>query len=367
MANNIPVSIISNIFNPVGSGVAGGLEVFNYYLTKELEERSIDTKLFASGDSEKLKSLVPILEKSLAYSQTKEFLAVPWNYRKMTVVEFGIYTKFIQEQKNDRLIHFSLVNFLPIYLAVKKNLPMITTIHMPVDNKHYQLLLELLTPEEIKKANFIGISNAQAKNFPVRKIIHNGVSTNDFKFSSTARKSYVWEGRIIPEKGCPDAIKAAEKAGVTLEIGGEPKNTMEEEFFQKEIKPLIKENILYKGFITKDIQSDFYAARALIFTPKWDEPFGLIMTEALACGTPVIAYDRGATSEIIQNGVNGFLVEKDDIEGLVQAIQKIEKMSENDYLIMRQNSRRIIEENFSFKKMTDEYIKTYQEIWQENN
>lgn len=367
MENKIPISIISNIFNPVGPAVAGGLEVFNYCLTKELEDRGFDIELYASGDSEQIKSLRPILEKSLSYSQTKEFLAIPWNYRRMTVEEFGIYTKFVQEQQGDRLIHFSLVNFLPIYLAVKKNLPMITTIHMPIDNKHYQILLELLTTDEIKKANFIGISNAQVKNFPVRKVIHNGVSTDDFKFSAKARDAYVWEGRIIPEKGCPDAIRAAEKAGITLEIGGEPKNSMEEEFFQKEIKPLLKDKIIYKGFITKDIQNDFYAAKALIFTPKWEEPFGLVMTEALACGTPIISYNRGATSEIIQDGVNGFLVEKDNINGLAEAIQKIEKMSEEEYSNMRKNSRRIIEEKFSFKKMTEEYINTYHEIWQEKN
>lgn len=361
--NNIPISIISNIFNPVGPSAPGGLEVFNYYLTKELEERNIDVELYASGDSEKLKSLKPIIDLSLEYSQTQEFLSVPWNYRRMTVREFGVYTGFIQNQKNDRLVHFSLVNFLPIYLAIKRKLSVITTIHMPIDNLHYQILKNLLTPEELKQAHFIGVSKAQVKNFPVEKIIHNGVATQDFQFSSQARDTFIWMGRIIPEKGCPDAIAASNKAKVLLEIGGEPKNMTEEQFFQKNIQPGINNNISYKGFIKAQERSRFYAAKALIFTPKWEEAFGLIMTEAMACGTPVIAYNRGAVSEIIKDGETGYLVPEGDTEGLAKAILKIQDLSQKQYLEMRKNCREHIEKNFSFKKMVDEYILVYKEIW----
>jgi glycosyltransferase involved in cell wall biosynthesis len=363
MQNKVSVSIISNIFNPVGPAVAGGLEVFNYYLTKELLNLKVDVKLYASGDSEDLGNLVPIVEESLAYSKNKDYLSIPWNYRRMTVQEFGIYTDFIQKEKGDRLIHFSLVNFLPIYLAVKKGLPAMTTIHMPIDNAHYQLLKNLLTPEELKRVHFIGISKAQVKDFPVEKIIHNGVSTKDFQFSPQGRDAFIWLGRMIPEKGCPDAIVASKKADVSLEIGGEPKNATEEEFFQKEIQPQIQNKISYKGFIREQNRNQFYAAKALIFTPKWEEPFGLIMTESLACGTPVIAYDQGAVSEVIEDGVTGFIVPQNDIEGLVGAIEKIQALPLDKYSKMRQNCREVIEKKFSFEKVAEEYLQTYQEIW----
>lgn len=360
---NTSVSIVSNIFNPVGPAVAGGLEVFNYYLTKELIDRGLDVKLYASGDSENLECLVPIVEKSLAYSQTEDFLAIPWNYRRMTVQEFGVYADFIQKQKGDRLIHFSLVNFLPIYLAVKKKLPIVTTIHMPIDNLHYQILKDLLTADELKQAHFIGVSKAQVKNFPVEKIIHNGVAVQDFKFSPQGRDAFIWLGRMIPEKGCPDAIAAIDKAGVALEIGGEPKNATEKQFFQKYIKPQIHDNIFYKGFIEAQDRNQFYAAKALIFTPKWEEPFGLIMTEAMACGTPVIAYDRGAVREVIEDGVTGFIVPQDDVEALAQAIERVQKLPQDKYLRMRKNCRELTEKKFSFKKVASEYMQIYQEIW----
>lgn len=362
--NNTPVSIVSNIFNPVGPAAPGGLEVFNYYLTKELEERNLDVELYASGDSEKLKSLKPLVELSLGYSQTQEFLSVPWNYRRLTVREFLIYTDFIQKQKGNRLIHFSLVNFLPIYLAVKQNLPILVTLHMPVDNLHYQSLQQLLNKNELKRVHFIGISQAQVKNFPdVFRVIYNGVNLEIFPFLENFRENFIWIGRFVKEKGCSDAIEAAEKAKVILEIAGAPHDKNENDYFKEKIKPKISTKIIHKGFVKDKQRSDFYAAKALIFTPKWDEPFGLVMTEAMACGTPVIAYDCGAVREIIQDRKTGYLVPADDIGGLVQAIDRMQNLSEKQYLEMRKNCRDHIEKNFSFKKVAEDYLQTYQEVW----
>jgi glycosyltransferase involved in cell wall biosynthesis len=368
MQNNIPVSIISNIFNPVGPTAPGGLEVFNYYLTKELEERNInidiDIELYASGDSEKLKSLKPIINLSLGYSQTQEFLSVPWNYRRLTVREFLIYTDFIRKQTGSRLIHFSLVNFLPIYLAAKQNLPMLVTLHMPVENLHYQALQQLLNKEELRRVHFVGISQAQVKNFPdVFRIIYNGVNLESFPYSRNFRDTFIWIGRFVKEKGCSDAIKSAEKAKVILEIAGAPHDKNENDYFIEKIEPKISTKIIYKDFVKDKQRSDFYAAKAMLFTPKWDEPFGLTMIEAMACGTPVIAYNRGAVSEIIKDGETGYLVPADSAEGLAQAITRIQSLSQEQYLEMRKNCREHIEKNFSFTKMVDEYLLTYQEIW----
>lgn len=362
MPNKLAVSIISNIFNPVGPAVTGGLEVFNYFLAKDLEEKGIDIKLYASGDSAKLKSLVPLCEKSLAFSQSQEFLAEHWNYRRMTVEEFGIYTKFIQEQKNDRLIHFGLVNFLPIYLAVKKGLPMLTTLHMPIENRHYQILLELMSKKELEQANFVAVTEAQVKNFPfVRAVVPNGINLENFEFSSSPKNQFIWIGRFVNEKGCLEAIQAAKKSRVNLNIGGSPKQ-VEEDYFNK-VQSFFGEEIHYQGFVKADQRSDFYNSRALLFPINWEEPFGLVMIEAMACGTPVIAYNRGSVPEIVEDQKTGFIVKDNSIDGLVDAIGKIQNMPNDKYLQMRENCRRHVEKNFTFQKVIEKYLAIYQEIF----
>jgi glycosyltransferase involved in cell wall biosynthesis len=360
------VSVVSNIFTPVSPAASGGLEVFNYYLTRELEKRGVDVRLYASGDSARLKSLVPIVDKSLSFSKDKEFLSVPWNYRKITVEEFAIFTKLIQQEiKEKRILHFSLVNFLPIYLAVKNGLDVLTTIHMPATNYHYQVLRELLNKEEIKKVHFIGISRTQVEDFSdVYDVIPNGVNLDEFKYSAKARDAYVSIGRIVPEKGYHDAISAAKKANVNFEFAGIAKSKNEIDYFEQELKPNLSSKIRYVGFVKEKERKRFYQAKAQIFPTKWKEAFGLTMIEAMACGTPVIAYDRGAVKEIIVDNKTGFIVKPDDVNGIKKAIEKIEMMSKEEYLQMRQNCREHVEKHFSITAMVDKYIQVYKELAQ---
>ena len=362
--NSIPVSIVSNIFKPVGPSASGGLEVFNYYLSQELAKKNIDIELFASGDSDS-PYLKPLVEKSLEYSKPSQELAIPWNYRRMTVAEFIAYTDFVQKQKGDRLIHFSLVNFLPVYLAVKKGLKILLTLHMSVKNLHYQALTQLLSQDELQRVHFIGISQHQVKDFPYTyKIIPNGVDTNAFGFQPNYQDKFIWIGRLVKEKGTEDAIKAAQQGNFSLDIGGSNKTPDEQKYFKESIEPNLNQKIRYKGFINADQRNTFYAAKASLFVSKLIEPAPLTIMESLACGTPVIAYNDGLALEIIQEGITGFLVEKNNIAGLMRAMKIIDKMPQDKYQKMRRDCRRYVEGNLSFSKMTDRYIETYQEIWQ---
>jgi glycosyltransferase involved in cell wall biosynthesis len=364
----IPISIVSNIFNPCGPSVPGGLEVFNYYLTKALEQRGYDIRLYASGDSAKLTGLIPLVKKSLLYSQTDEYISVPWNLRRLTVEEFAVYTNFIQKaEKEKRLIHFSLVNFLPIYLAVKKNLPALTTMHISAQNLHFQTLIKLLSPEELKKIHFVSVSHTQIKNFPYAyDTVYNGVKIENKKFSffSKYKNNFIWIGRMIPEKGCFDAILAAKKANVILEIGGSPKSSNEKEYFEN-IKKYFNSGIRYQGYINAKKRNNFYKAKALLFPSKIEECFSLIVIEAMACGTPIIAYDQGSVREAIIDGKTGFIVPKDNIKELMKAIKKINSMDETEYQEMRRNCRKRVEQKFSLDTMVDKYEQIYQKIYAE--
>lgn len=355
------VALVSNIFNPCGPAAPGGLEVFNYYLATELERQGASVKLYASGDSTNIKSLVPIVKKSLLHSKNKQFMAVPWNYRKITVEEFAIYTELMQKLKDfNGVIHFSMVNFLPIYLAVKNGLSIVTTMHMPATNYHYQALVNLLDTREIKKVNFVGISKAQVKNFPhARFIVNNGVNTTEFRYQDNPKNSFIWIGRMIPEKGVDDAIKVAKLTGFKFEIAGAPNGGAEETFFNQKIKPNFGGNISYRGHLKGRDRIKFYNSRAMIFPMKWEEAFGLTIIEAMSCGTPVIAYNRGAVSEIIEDGVTGYVVEKDNVNGLVCAMKKINRMPEDKYQLMRQRCRETVEQKYSLTAMASRYLNLY--------
>lgn len=362
-----PISIVSNIFNPVGPAAPGGLEIFNYYLARELESRGEDVKLFASGDSKKLKCLVPLVNKSLQYSKSKEFLFDPWNYRKITFEEFAIFAKFIENKSNhNRVFHFNMDNFLPVYLAAKKRLPMLNTIHLLTKSLGYRILGDLLTEDEMRSVHFIGVSKRQVKDFPYNyRVIHHGVDLKDFHYSDNYRHNFIWIGRFVKAKGCHDAIVAAKKAGEKLEIAGEAKIKNEVEYFENYIKPGLDKRVKLKGFIRQNVRSNFYQANALIFSSKKDEAFGLTIIEAMACGTPVIAYDRGAASEVIKEGETGFIVQPDDVNGLALAMKKINQLSPKEYLVMRRRCRENIEKNFSLRIMTDSYVEVYNEIYQD--
>lgn len=361
---NLKVSVVSNLFNPVSPDAPGGLEIFNYFLCRELDKNGVDVKLYASGDSYKSAYLKPLIEKSIQFSQTDEYLKNPWNYRKMTMEEFACFLKFDQQMESDPgIIHFSTDNFLPIYLAVKKNLPIVTTLHLPTGNYPYQALINLLTEKEIERVHFIGVSNDQVKDFPyVYKVIHNGVDLNDFPYSADYEDSYLWLGRMTGQKGCADAIAAAKKALVNLKIGAPLKLDTEFGYFNKNIKSELNNNIKYLGHISTEQRAKFYQGKALLFTPKNREAFGLTLIESMACGTPVIAYRRGAAGEVVIDGKNGYLVAEDDVGGIEEAIKKIESLDEDKYLEMRKFCRQHVEQNFSLGRMVNEYISTYEEI-----
>ncbi|OQA28749.1 MAG: D-inositol 3-phosphate glycosyltransferase [Chloroflexi bacterium ADurb.Bin344] len=357
------IAIIANIFNPVGSNALGGLEQFSYNLASELYNRGENVSLYASGDSEKAPFLKPIVPLSLQFSKSEEYLAVPWNYRKITVEEFAAFTKLIQEIDGETIVHFNLVNFLPLYLAAKRKLKTLTTLHMSTSNAHFEIIQRLLSGEEVDKLNFIGVSKRQMTGYRGKfHLIHHGVNLEQYSFSSSPKKnSYVWIGRMVKEKGLDAAIDAANKSGVSLAVGGEAKLANEVEYF-KSIKHLFTDNIKNSGYITIDKKSEFYSAKATIFSSLMNEAFGLTIIESMACGTPVIAYKTGAAEEIIEDGVDGYLVEQGDIKGIYDSIQKIESMNTDDYLKMRNRCREKIENKFDFKKMVDHYLKIYKQL-----
>jgi glycosyltransferase involved in cell wall biosynthesis len=167
--------------------------------------------------------------------------------------------------------------------------------------------------------------------------------------------------RISKEKGVEFAIKIAQKTKVSLDIYGPG----EKNYLKKAVSPYLNQKISYHGMVKKH-SSKWYKvyseAKVLLLPIQWEEPFGLVMIEAMACGTPVIAFGRGSVPEIIKDGKTGFICKPNDLNSIVRAVKKIYQMPEAEYKKMRNNCHEHVKKNFTTEKMVDNYEKIYYRI-----
>ncbi len=221
-----------------------------------------------------------------------------------------------------------------------------------------------------KKSKLVSISNTQRKTFPSLNYlatIYHGVHVKNYPFNLNPKNNCIFLSRVSKEKGVELAIKAAQENKIKLDIYG-PGN---ENYLKKSVLPYLDKDISYQGMIKKYSKKWYQAyseAKAFLMPIQWDEPFGLVMIEAMACGTPVVAFNRGSVPEIIKDKETGFIVKpfskngKVNIRGFVKAVKKLYQMPEEKYLKMRHNCRKHIEKNFTIEKMTDKYEKLYYKI-----
>jgi glycosyltransferase involved in cell wall biosynthesis len=246
--------------------------------------------------------------------------------------------------------------------------PVVLTIHQQLDPHEGEIL------KSFPGAYLVSISDNQRTRIPSLDYFataYNGINVDEFTFSAAGGDHCVFRSRISPEKGVEDAITAVKQAEKELDIYGPG----DEKYLADAIKPNTNDKIRYNGIVGKgepEWTESYQKAKVLIMPIQWDEPFGLVMAEAMACGTPVIAYSRGSVPEVIKDGVTGFIVNPDSenakneyaikntgVEGLVEAIEKIYSMEDSEYKKMRENCRKHVEENFTVQKMSENYIEVY--------
>ena len=237
--------------------------------------------------------------------------------------------------------------FLPLSLFIKT--PIATIFHLPIFKEVADVLASY------KKPNVITISNNQRKNFKninYLATVYNGINLSEFKFCENPKDYFLFVGAIGEHKNPKDAILAAKKAGVKLILAGGKKR---EPYFSKEIKPLIdNKQIKYVGEVAGKKRIDLYKyAKGFLFPIKWQEPFGLVIAEAMACGTPIIAYPNGAVSEVVKHKETGFIVK--NVREMTEAIKKIGKID-------RKKCRERVEKYFSVEKMVDDYEKICEKL-----
>lgn len=338
------IAQIAPLWIPVPPPTYGGTELIISWLCDELVKRGHEVTLFASGDSKTKAKLVPVWPCSLWKA----------NLRTPHAVFSLMYQKLLEMENEFDIIHDHCEFYTCTYSKFLK-VPIITTLHHPLTEETITLY------KKFPNINFVTISKTQRKEGPginIVKTIYNGLPLDKYPFNEKPKDYLLWLSRIGPDKGVAEAIDIAKLAGERLIISG---NILPQygDYFEFRIKPLIDgKKIQFVG--TSDFPKKielFKNAKALLFPVKRPEPFGLVVIEAMACGTPVIAFNRASMPELIQDGKTGFLV--NSIEEACQAIKKVDK-------IKREDCREWVKKNFSLRRMVNRYEKLYKKILKKN-
>jgi glycosyltransferase involved in cell wall biosynthesis len=249
------------------------------------------------------------------------------------------------------LVHWH-IDYLHFPFSRRQSTPHITTLHGRLD-------LPELVPlyQEFKDVPVISISNAQREPLPWlnwQDTVYHGLPEDLYTFRPEPGKYLAFLGRISPEKRVDRCIKIAQRLGMDIKIAAKV-DPVDREYFEAVIAPLLREPLVdYVGEIGDREKNEFLGhAYALLFPIDWPEPFGLVMTEAMACGTPVIAYRRGSVPEIIEEEVTGFIVR--DLEEAVRAAERIPTLN-------RARCRQRFEERFSAARMARDYLASYRRL-----
>lgn len=252
-----------------------------------------------------------------------------------------MYREAIRNQFDVLYVH-PVDRILPFAHALR-DIPVVYTLHDPI----YPWRATMFRMFASENQHYISISEAQRRPAPdlgYAATIYNGIDLARFAFRDEKDGYLLFVGRLLPQKGVAQAIAAARSSGEQLRILGAPASGT---YWEKQIQPHLGERITYGGVVAREeLTAHYQHAKALLFPIQWEEPFGLVMIEAMACGTPVIAFNRGSVPEVIKDGETGFIV--NTVQEMARAIKKID-------MIDRRVCREHVEKNFSLGRMIDEY------------
>ncbi|MDO8497856.1 MAG: glycosyltransferase family 4 protein [bacterium] len=371
------IAVTSPPWVPIPPVGYGGIERVVYNVVEGLVKKGHDVTLFATGDSQTSAHLKYFYKGSLG------------NHMNMKLNPFYITAHLHEFYKNADgydIIHDNAAE-LSVYYSDFTKTPCLYTIHgsLYIDPKdvlseynYQQTVVDSF--KQFKHLPFISISNYQRKGLPELnyiKTIYNSVILSEFDFNPTGGTEMIWLGRMTPAKGVHIAIKIAQTVQKNINLSGFL-DKGDAQYYETQIKP--SKNL---GFVAEvpeikspvDKSKFLGNSRLFLFPIQWDEPFGIVMIEAMVTGTPVVAMARGSVPEIVKDGETGFLVNPSDqdirgdwiikktgFEGLCEAVERVYSMPEDKYMEMRKACRAHVENNFTLDVMVDAYEKAYLQV-----
>ena len=338
---SLRIAQVAPLAESVPPQMYGGTERIVSYLTEELARQGHQVTLYASGDSVTEAELVALIPRALRLDPD--------------VIDPLAHTVRLVERvmaDGDRydVIHFHM-DHLQLGAMRRLRTPSVATMHGRMDLPDLAALYA-----EFSDVPLVSISDAQRIPLPDlnwQATIYHGLPMDEITPSMTPGSYLAFLGRTSPEKGLPQAIEIARRTAQPLKIAAKI-DPVDEDYFEAEIRPLLTGEIEFVGEIAEDQKDAFLGgAAALLFPIDWPEPFGLVMIEAAARGTPVLAYPRGSVGEVIEEGVTGMVVE--DVDQAVAALPALLKLP-------RAEVRRGVEERFSLARMARDYVALYRRL-----
>lgn len=332
------IAQVSPLYESVPPKLYGGTERVVSYLTEELVKQGHDVTLFASGDSKTRANLISTVPEALRLGDS---------------LDPNVYN-YIQLQRVVEMAHeFDIIHFHTDYLhfpiTALGGWPSVTTLHGRLDIRGLDILYRHFTDIPV-----VSISYSQRRPLPhagwVGNVYH-GLPEDLYKMGSGNGGYAAFLGRISPEKRVDRAIEIARRAGLQLRVAAKI-DPADREYYEREIKHLMEQpHVEFIGEIGEDQKGEFLGnATVTLFPIDWPEPFGMVMIESMACGTPVVAYDHGSVSEVLSDGETGYIV--NSMEEAVDAVKNIHKLS-------RMHCHETFLKRFSVKRMVEDYLEIY--------
>jgi glycosyltransferase involved in cell wall biosynthesis len=333
------IAVIAPPWAPIPPTLYGGIELVVDKLTRGFHDAGHEVLLFATGDS-----TCPVPRAyELEHAEGARIGAAAIELRHV-IAAYDAARDF------DIVHDHTLMG--PLYADRYDDLRVVTTIHGPF-NEELRAIYGRMTP----RVPIIAVSHAQRKpapEIPIARVIHHGIDAEAFPFGEGDGGYCIFLGRLAPDKGAGRAVDVARKAGVPLKIVGKMREPMERDYFEQRVAPYLNDDIEYLGEVEHEDKLHLLAeARAMLFPIRWNEPFGLVMIESLACGTPVLAFPEGAAPEVIEDGRTGFLCH--DEAQMAELLDQVDTID-------RRRCRAAVEGYFSTERMVREHLELFADI-----
>jgi glycosyltransferase involved in cell wall biosynthesis len=335
------IALVSPLHESVPPKLYGGTERVVAFLADELCELGHDVTLFATADSRTRAELVPCAAGGLRLAGCKDSVA-----RHIAMLE-----QVFERADDFDVIHFN-TEYLHFPFARRHEVPAVTTLHGRLDIPDWEPLFRSYTD-----APLVSISNGQRKPLPYANwvgTVYHGLPPELLTFHGRSDGYLAFLGRVSPEKGLDKAIEIAARVGLPLKIAAKVGDD-DRRYYEEEIQPLLsRADVEFVGEIGESQKDGFLGgAAALLFPIDWPEPFGLVMIEAMACGTPVVAYRRGSVPEVMRDGVSGYVV-----DGLDEAVER----TVDALALPRSGCRAYFDERFTARRMALDYVEVFETV-----